>query len=141
MAGRSRYTRTVSWRNRVALFALTVFTALPVSGTFCAAVCDSVAKKDHSHHGSGKSCEESSSSDIQLREATAHDCNAHDGAVLQAVAIAAARADAASATAPPPSAAAMPPTLRFLPDSSADFEYGPPSDSTPPSTAPLVLRV
>ena len=54
LARASRYTRTVSWRHRISLVLLIVLTALPVSGTVCAMLCDSAAAtRAAAHHGSG----------------------------------------------------------------------------------------
>ena len=39
----SRYTRSVSWRHRIAVVLLTALAGLPVSGTVCAMVCESAS--------------------------------------------------------------------------------------------------
>ena len=66
LARASRYTRNVSWRHRISLVLLIVLTALPVSGTVCAMLCDSAAAtRAAAHHGSGKPCDEQSSSFVR----------------------------------------------------------------------------
>ena len=43
----------VSWRHRISLVLLIVLTAIPVSGTVCAMLCDSeAATRAAAHHGS-----------------------------------------------------------------------------------------
>ena len=85
LARASRYTRKVSWRHRISLVLLIVLTAIPVSGTVCAMLCDSeAATRAAAHHGSGKPCDDEQatppSSGPQVRGAAGHDCSDHDAA-------------------------------------------------------------
>ena len=142
----SRYTRTVSWRHRISLVLLIVLTAVPVSGTVCAMLCDSAAAtRAAAHHGSGKPCDDEQattpSSGPQVRGAAGHDCGDHDAAV---------RVSGDDNGRPAPMAcrrrvcllpyrfttpSAVSPTL--TPHSTTALHLG----STPPTASPLVLRV
>ena len=145
LARTSRYTRTVSWRHRISLVLLIVLTALPVSGTVCAMLCDSAAAtRAAAHHGSGKPCDDEQattpSSGPQVRGASGHDCSDHDAAIREAATTTATRADSV----PGPSLLAAVPvhdTISNLADSDAVFDYRTPPGSTPPTASPLVLRV
>ena len=93
------YTRNVSWRHRISLVVLIILTALPVSGTVCAMLCDSAAAtRAAAHHGSGKICDEQAtpSSGPQMRGASGHDCSDHDAAIRVAATTTATRADSVS---------------------------------------------
>ena len=140
-SGASRYTGRVSWRSRVALFALTVFTALPMAGTLCAVVCDSTASTP-SHHASKKDCDEPAipSTTAQFRETVDHDCSAHGDAIGPTVATAAGRADL-DVTSNPPLTVAGPPTSPLSRNGGSEFRPRPLTDQTPPGSASLVLRV
>ena len=143
MARTSRYTRSVSWTHRISLVLLTVLTALPVSGTVCAMLCDAAAStRSLSHHADGKSCDEEASpaSGPQLRGSASHDCSDHDATVRGAATTRASRAD----NLPPASLIVAVPvhdTISNLADSRAMFDYRTAPGSTPPTTSPLVLRV
>jgi hypothetical protein len=145
MARTSRYTRNVSWRHRLSVVLLPLLTALPVSGTVCAMLCDSAAAtRAAAHHASGKPCDEEQattpSSGPQLRGASGHDCSDHEVAVREAATTTATRADSV----PGPSllaAVAVHDTISNLVDSDAVFDYRAPPGSTPPTASPLVLRV
>lgn len=137
-----RYTRMVSWQHRIAMFVLTVLTALPVSGiVVCAMLCESAATTT-SHHGSGKNCEEPprSSTDAQLKGLSEHDCSTHDAALRQATTTAAERADLSAASAPLLITVLHSPA-RPLPVSESVFDDNAPPGIAPPTTTPLVLRV
>ena len=145
LARTSRYTRTVSWRHRISLVVLMVLTALPVSGSVCAMLCDSAAAtRAGGHHGSGKACDEDQtgtpSSGPQMRGASGHDCSDHEAAVREAATTIATRADSV----PRPTllaAVAVHDTISNLVDSDDVFDYRTPPGSTPPTASPLVLRV
>ena len=139
----SRYTRNVRWRHRISLVLLIVLTALPVSGTVCAMLCDSAAAtRAAAHHGSGKPCDEQAppSPGPQLRGASGHDCSDHDAAIRETATTTATRADSV----PGPSllvAGLVHDSSSSLTDSDAVFDYRTPPGSTPPTASPLVLRV
>jgi len=120
-----------------------VLTALPVSGTVCAMLCDSAAaSRTAAHHASGKPCDEQAprSSGPQLRGASSHDCSAHDAAVRETVTTTASRADSV----PEPSllaAVTAHDTISNFTDSDSVSAYRTPPGSTPPTASPLVLRV
>ena len=146
LARGSRYTRNVSWRHRISVVLLMVLTALPVSGLFCAMLCDSAAATSAgAHHAAGKSCDDGQattpSSGPQIRGGTAgHDCSDHDAALREAATTTAARADSV----PGPSLLVAVPvhdSTSKLTDSDAVFDYRTPPGSTPPTVSPLVLRV
>jgi hypothetical protein len=143
LARTSRYTRNVSWRHRISLVLLMVLTALPVSGSICAMLCDSAAAtRSAAHHGSGKPCDEQAppSSGPQLRGASGHDCSDHGTAMRVAATTTATRADSVAG---PSSLVAVPvhDSISNLTDSDAVFDYRTPPGSTPPTASPLVLRV
>ena len=146
LACASRYTRNVSWRHRISVVLLLLLTALPVSGTVCAMLCDSAAAtRAAAHHASGKPCDDEQattpSSGPQMRGGTAgHDCSDHDAAMREAATTTATRAD----TVPGPSllfAVPVHDSISKLTDSDAVFDYRTPPNSTPPTASPLVLRV
>jgi hypothetical protein len=145
MARTSGYTRNVSWRHRISLVLLAVLTALPVSGTVCAMLCDSAAAtRVAAHHASGKPCDDEQattpSSGPQMRNTAGHDCSDHDAAVREAATTTATRADGVRG----PSllvAVAVRDSISSLPDADAVFDYRTPPGSTPPTASPLVLRV
>jgi hypothetical protein len=146
MARTSRYTRNVSWRHRLSVVLLPLLTALPVSGTVCAMLCDSAAATPAAaHHASGKPCDDEQattpSPGPQMRGGTAgHDCSDHDAAMREAATTTAARADSV----PGPNLLVAVPvhdSISKLADSDAVFDYRTPPGSTPPTASPLVLRV
>lgn len=120
-----------------------VLTALPVSGSVCAMLCDSAAAtRAAAHHGSGKPCDDQAtpSSGPQLRGASGHDCSDHDAAMRVAATTKATRADSV----PGPSLLVAVPvhdSISKLTDSDAVFDYRTPPGSAPPTASPLVLRV
>jgi hypothetical protein len=136
----SRYTRSVSWRHRIALVLLTVLAGLPVSGTVCAMVCESASSAVATHHGSGQKCEEpaSPSTGPQTSGHSEHDCS-YDGAVRQAATTAAERADMTAKSAPLMIGAVQ--IELALRVSQTFLGYSSPPDTAPPPTTPLVLRV
>ena len=146
LACASRYTRNVSWRYRISLVLLLLLTALPVSGTVCAMLCDSAAAtRVAAHHASGKPCDDEQastpSSGPQMRGGTAgHDCSDHDAAMREAATTTATRADSVAA---PSLLVAVPVhgSISNLTDADAVFDYRTPPGSTPPTASPLVLRV
>lgn len=142
----SRYTRDVSWRHRISVVLLLLLTALPVSGTVCAMLCDSAADtRAATHHASGKPCDDEQattpSSGPQMRGGTAgHDCGDHDAVMREAATTTATRADSVLG---PSLLVAVPvhDSISKLTDSDAVFDYRTPPASTPPTASPLVLRV
>ena len=145
MARISRYTRTVSWRHRISLVLLIVLTALPVSGTICAMLCDSAAAtRSAADHGSGKACVEQAppSSGPQVRGASGHDCGDHDAAIRQTATATTTATRADSATAPSLLVAVpVHSTTGNLADPDSIFDYRAPPGSAPPTASPVVLRV
>ena len=129
----------------ISLVVLSILTALPVSGTLCAMLCNSAAaSRAAAHHASGKPCDEEQattpSSGPQLRDASGHDCSDHEVAVREAATTTATRADSV----PGPSllvAVAVHDTISNIVHSDAIFDYRTPPGSTPPTASPLVLRV
>lgn len=126
----------------ISIVVLTILTALPVSGTVCAMLCDSSTKATAAaHHGSGTNCEEPSppSTGTQIQGVAEHDCT-HDAAIRLATSTVAARADGVTGfillTTPTERAITTAP-IRV--DSS--FDYDAPPGTAPPTTTPLVLRV
>ena len=138
-----RYTRDVSWRHSISIMVLAVVTALPVSRTVCAMLCDSsAATRGPAHHGSRKSCEEqtTSPSDLQIIGASEHDCSSHAAGIRQTATTTPIRADRLTA----PSlwvAGRVYSAITNLSDSDAVFDYRPPPGSIPLTASPLVLRV
>jgi hypothetical protein len=127
----------------ISIVVLSILTALPVSGTLCAMLCDWSAKATASaHHGSGTKCEEPrpESTGTQIQGGSGHDCSTHDAAVRQATSTVAARADGVTGSVllATPTARAITTALIRV-DSS--FDYDAPPGTAPPTTTPLVLRV
>ena len=139
---KSGYTRSVSWRHRIAAVLLTVLAGLPVSGTVCAMVCDSASTAAAAHHGSGQKCEEPAraASGPQVVGHTEHDCSTHDAAVRHATMTAAERADLTTKSAPLMIGVVQIESAT-LHDSRTFFDYSSPPGTAPPTTTPLVLRV
>ena len=129
----------------ISILVLSILTALPVSGTLCAMLCNSAAaSRTAAHHASGKPCDEDQattpSSGPQLRGASGHDCSDHEVAMREAATTTAARADSVAG----PSllvAVSVHDSISNLTDANAVFEYRTPPGSTPPTASPLVLRV
>ncbi|MEO7276111.1 MAG: hypothetical protein ABIX28_18175 [Vicinamibacterales bacterium] len=129
----------------IGIVVLFILSALPVSGTLCAVLCDSTAaSRAAAHHGSGTPCNDgpdaASSSGLQVRNTAGHDCSAHDAVRREAATTAAARADSVSG----PSllvAVNVHRSLSNLAGSDAVFDYRTPPASTQPTAFPLVLRV
>ena len=127
----------------ISIVVLAILTALPVSGTLCATLCDSSAKATASaHHGSGTDCQEPrpSTTGARIQGGAEHDCSTHDAAVRQATSTVAQRADgvAGSVLLPALTARAIT-TAPIRVDSS--FDYDAPPGTAPPTTTPLVLRI
>lgn len=136
-----RYTRIVSWKQRVSVVVLVLITSLPVSGTLCAMMCDSAAATASTHHGSDRNCEAARpSTGVQIEGATNHDCSNHDAAVRQIASTAPERVELkAAAIAFALSAGHM--SFRSLPLSAPTFDDGSPPGTAPRTTTPLVLRI
>jgi len=137
-----RYTRSVSWRHRIAIVLLTVLAGLPASGMVCAMVCASASSAVATHHGSGQKCGEPArpSTGPQVSGHSEHDCSTHDGAVRQATTTAAERADMTVKSVPLWIGAVQIASVA-LRDSQSSLDYLSPSGTAPPATTPLVLRV
>ena len=139
--GTPRYTRNVTWRHRISLLLLIMLTALPVSGSVCAMLCDLPAAGTGAHHGSGKGCEDQASpaAEPQLRDASGHDCSDHDAAIR----VAATTATRADSVPGPGLLVAIPvhDSVRQLTCTGAVLDDGAPPGRTPSTASPLVLRV
>jgi hypothetical protein len=137
----SRYTRSVGLNQRtISIVVLAILTALPVSGTLCAMLCDSSANATASaHHGSGIDCAEPSppSTGTQIHGVSEHDCRTHDAAA-QATSTVAARAEGVAASVLLTTLTARAITTILIP---VDSPYDAPPGTAPPTTTPLVLRV
>ena len=147
LACASRYTRNVSWRHRISLVLLLLLTALPVSGTVCAMLCDSAAAtRAAAHHASGKPCDDEQatppSSGPQIRGGTAgHDCSDHEAAMREAATTTATRADGVAGPSLLVAVVPVHDSISNRIDANAVFEYRTPPGGTPPTASPLVLRV
>ena len=136
------YTRFVGWKQRISLVVLVVLTALPLSGTICAMVCDSTAKAGSGHHGSDQNCEDraqSSTGGALIQGVSEHDCSDHDAALRQAATSAAERVLLQTHPAPLTDLPAL--TFSSLATSGRSFAYTGPPGAAPPPTTPLVLRI
>jgi hypothetical protein len=138
----SRYTRAVSWRERIALFVLTAMIAMPAAGAFCAMTCLSASDAMGAHHAAAERCDDATaaSSSAQVGARSAHDCRTQDGAVLSMATTPAARADV-GLTAPPATTESIPSAAASLVLFTPPLAYTPPPGTAPPTTTPLVLRV
>ena len=136
----SGYTRTVGWKQRISVFVLVVFAAVPVSRAFCVLTCGSSAESS-AHHGRGsQQCDEPAPSPagVHIEGVSEHDCSAHGGTVSQ-VATTAERISVHVA----PAVSAAPTrdtTFDSVPANAPAVEYTRPPGLAPP-TIPLVLRV
>ena len=137
----SRYTRTVSWKQRVSQIVLVVLAVLPVASTLCALECDSPAKARASHHGSGAPCEETapSSNGPQISSPANHDCTSHLSVGDVATTVGQ-RTDLSVPLIQVPSSAADA-TQSLIASRALGTDYTSPPGKTPPTTIPLVLRV
>lgn len=141
-SGVSRYTRTVSSRQFVSAFVLVILTALPVSGSVCALLCDAArGNMMAGHHGAAKDCEEPAPpSSAQIRGVSEHDCSRHDLAIQKA-SLAAAEKTNARVTSIPFVASLVTVTFTAPFDVASDPQYASPPGTAPPTTTPLVLRI
>ncbi len=129
----------------ISIVVLAILTALPVSGTLCAMLCESAASsRAAAHHGSGKPCDDEQdttpSSGAQVRGTAGHDCSDHDAAKREAATTTVARADSV----PGPSllvAETVHDSISNLTVSDAVFDYRTPPGTAPPTASPLVLRL
>ena len=137
-----RYTRIVSWKQRVSVVVLVLFTSLPVSGTLCAMMCESAAAAASTHHGSDKNCEAEArpSTGVQIEGASDHDCSNHDAAVRQVASTAPERVEL-KAAAIVFALSAGHTSLSSLPLSAPAIDDASPPGTAPRTTTPLVLRV
>jgi hypothetical protein len=132
----------VSWRERIALFVLSIMVALPAAGAFCAMTCLSASHATASHHGAAQRCDDAtvSSSSAQIGTRSEHDCRIHGGAVRSMATTPAARADV-GLMAPPAINEAIPSAVASFVPLTPPLAYTPPPGTAPPTTTPLVLRV
>ena len=138
----SGYTRIVGWKQRISLVVLVVLIALPLSGTICAAVCDSTAKAGSGHHRSDKNCEDRaqpSTGGPLIKGVLQHDCSDHDAAIRQAASSAAERIFLQTHPAPLTDLAAL--TFGSPAANGHSFAYTGPPGTAPPTTTPPVLRI
>ena len=140
-AATERYTRIVSWKQRVTVVVLVLFTSLPLSGTLCPLMCDSAAAAASTHHGSDKNCEEAArpSTGVQIEGATDHGCSNHDAAVRRIASTAPERVELKAGIVFALSAGHM--SFSSLPLSTPTFDDTSPPGTAPRPTTPLVLRV
>ena len=141
-AATERYTRIVSWKQRVSVVVLVLFTTLPVSGTLCALMCESAAAAASTHHGSDKNCEEVArpSTGVQIESASDHDCRNHDAAVRQIASTVPERVELKAAAIVFAFSAGHT-SFSLLPLSSPAIDDASPPGTAPRTTIPLVLRV
>ena len=124
-------------------FVLVVLTALPVSGSVCALLCDAAkSNATAGHHGSAKDCDEPapSSTGVQIRGISEHDCSTHDTAIRQASLTAAEKATV-SVTSIPLVANLVTVRSTVPLNGGAHLQNGSPPGTAPPTTTPLVLRI
>src|SRR5688572_910778 len=134
------YTRMVSWRQRVSAIVIVVLAMLPAASNACATFCESTATAASTHHGSGANCEQAAvSDDAPQLSAPPHDCTTHQVSLRQVGTAAKARADLASSPVLPAPIATT--TFAVSLNTHPGAVYGSPPGTTPPTTAPLVLRV
>jgi hypothetical protein len=136
----SRYTRSVSWRHRIATVVLFVLAALPVGRTLCAIDC-SASTALATHHDSGQSCEQPApaSSGPQMDSDAPDRCGSHDGDLAQVAATRTERVDSANSIAVLVDAIGSGPVTSL--DGLSPLDYTAPPGTAPPTTLPLVLRV
>lgn len=132
----------MSARERIALFVLSIMTALPAAGTFCAMTCFSAPAAMAGHHAAGQRCDDATSplSGAQLGARSGHDCRTHDGAVVSLATTPAVRADA-GLTASPATSDSAPSVVASLVPLRPLFAYTPPLGTAPPTATLLVLRI
>lgn len=132
----------MSWRDRIALFVLTVLTALPAAGALCAMTCLSASDAMAAHHAAAQRCDDATatSSSAQIGARSEHDCQTRDGAVLSMATTAAVRADV-GLTAPPATNDGVIPVVASLVPLTPPWAYTPPPGTAPPTATPLVLRI
>ena len=137
----SRYTRKVSWKQRVTRIVLVVLAALPVASTLCALECDSPAKATASHHASGAACEETapSSDGPQISSPASHDCTSHQS--VRDVATTVGPRTALSLPLIQLPSSAVHATQSLIASRALGTDYTSPPGTTPPTTIPVVLRV
>jgi hypothetical protein len=125
----------------MSLLVVLVLTALPVSATLCAILCDLDPPATAAHHGPGKTCDgpARSADDVRMGGIAVHECGNHGVAIRHLATTAAARGGLA-ATSVPADAPAAYAAFAPLPDFKSIFRYTSPPGPAPPTT-PLVLRV
>ena len=137
----SRYTRSVSWRHRIATVVLFVLAALPVGRTLCAVGCGVASAPPATHHGSGQSCERPAppSSGPTVEGDAADRCGPHVGDLTQIAATRTERGDSANSIAVFIDAIAT--GLITHRARLSTLDYTAPPGTAPPTTLPIVLRV
>jgi hypothetical protein len=133
----------VNSRQFVSAFVVVILTALPVSGTVCALVCDAAKSNvTAGHHGSAKECEDAAPSPtgVQIRGVSEHDCSTHDAAIREASLTAAEKANTSvTPITTGPNAVAVRFTAPL--NGGAPFQNSSPPGTVPPTSTPLVLRI
>jgi hypothetical protein len=132
----------VSWKQRVSVVVLVLFTSLPVWGTLCAVMCDSAAASAPAHHGSDRNCEEAARAptDARIDGASDHDCGNHDAVVRQIASTAQERVEL-KAPAIVFALSADHASFSSLPRSTPAIHDASPPGTAPRTTTPVVLRV
>ncbi len=141
----SRYTRTVSWKQRIiGVVVVTVLTGLPLAGTVCALVCAAPGETSTAqHHGAAEDCRErpasASSSGVQMA-AVPHPCGDHNATGQSLATLTPVRADV-SLLMPPAVLAVSQISYPDVPPFGLESAYSPPPGIAPPTSTPVVLRV
>ena len=132
----------MSWNQRVSVVVLVLFTSLPVSGTLCAAMCESAAAAASAHHGSDKNCEEvaRASTGAQIEGASDHGCSNHDAAIRQVASTIPERVELKTAAIVFAFSAGHT-SFSSLPLSAPAIDDAGPPGTAPRTTTPVVLRV
>ena len=123
-------------------FVLVIVTALPVSGSVCALLCESQSNATAGHQGSAKDCDEAATSPIgvQIGGVSEHDCSSDDTAIREASLTAAEKANA-SVTSIPLVANVVTVRLSAPLHARAHFQNSSPPGTAPPTATPLVRRI
>ena len=134
----------MSWKRPVSIVILAILAALPVSGAVCAMLCeygtaDASMASGH-HHSSTRAAKTDHPSDEgRINGVSGQDCYGHDGALRQASATAAERADRGVTSVPVVMTDALT-MFTLLAESGPHVEYAT-LGTAPPTATPLILRV
>lgn len=136
-----RYTRSVSWRKRIAIAVVFVLAAIPAARTTCAIACSEESSPAVPHHAAGQSCEEMATGVAvsKIDNGVPADCGSHDAAREQVATTASGREglNVASGAVSPEARRVLATTVVAI----ATSPYAAPPGTDPPTTIPLVLRV